>query len=153
MSHIKKSCVVRSGVIAQNHTICEVSKITLDTGASNGNYIGYKVLMRSGMNEKKCTQCTHIARLGDGATELKIHRKIKLDISLYDDYNKLLRVEGLYFYIVENLGDEVIIGLHTILGSLFRYFPYVKPAASGMPVKVMDSTLSLVLVCFETENV
>jgi hypothetical protein len=108
--------------LKQGNILCEVSKVTLDTGASNGNYIGYKILMRSGMDDRKCKPCNHVARLGDGSTELSITKKIRLDISLYDDQSILQSASGLYFYVVEKLGDEVIIGLNALLGPLFKFF-------------------------------
>ena len=49
--------MVRTGILAQGFILAELSKIVLDTGASNGNYVGAKVLIRSGMDERKCRSC------------------------------------------------------------------------------------------------
>ena len=120
MKNLGTSSVVRSALVTQGHFLCELSKVTLDTGASNGNYIGYKVIVRSGFDERKMKSCNHKVRLG--ATELIINNTIKLNISMYDDNDKIHTFNNLQFYVVESLGDEAIIGLQDLLGQLFQYF-------------------------------
>ncbi len=96
---VSDSCMVRKGLIRSESNFIELSKFTLDTGASNGNYIGYQVLLRLDISNLKVRECYHKVRLGDGMTELIIEEKVSLKVQLYDDKDSLTDVTKTDFYI------------------------------------------------------
>ena len=98
-------------------------KCTLDTGASHGNYIGKDAL--KGLEFVKILPCRHSARLGDGETYIKIDKCAELEVQLYRSDQTLTDPITTRLYVVESLGDEMIIGLQDLLGNYFEIFAEV----------------------------
>ena len=116
----KKSVVVREGYSAVDGVAVSIPKVTLDSGASHGSYVGKKLLDK--MPSVKQFPCKHSAKLGDGETILTVNSYCVLNIQLLDDYGSPTEPMYTELYVVDGLGDEVIIGLPDILGSYFDFF-------------------------------
>lgn len=117
---IQRSVVVREGQIIQGDNTYYLPKLTLDTGASCGNYIGGELVDRIPSLRKK--PCKHRALLGDGQTHVDIAYNVVLQLRLYDDDNCLCDPLTVELYIIDTLGEQVIIGLPSILGDFFDFF-------------------------------
>lgn len=117
---VRKNVVVRQGVVKVGDIVYMLNKITYDTGASNGNYIGRLALRE--FRDIKLIPCMHKARLGDGTSILTITEKCFLSICPVNDYGEELDPIETEFFIIEDLGDEAIIGLQDILGSYYDFF-------------------------------
>ena len=98
-------------------------KCTLDTGASHGNYIGKAAL--KGLEFVKIIPCRHSARLGDGQTFLSIDKCAELEVQLYRSDQTLTDPITTRLYVVDSLGEEMIIGLQDLLGNYFEFFAEV----------------------------
>ena len=96
------------------------NRLLLDTGASSGSYIGQALVDR--FPNVPLEPCSHRVRLGDNTTEVHITHYVTLEVSLYDEDMKLCDPIFAEFYVMPNLGDDVIIGLPDILGSFYDYF-------------------------------
>jgi len=122
-----KSKVVKSAVREARVSTATGSrylpKCTLDTGASHGNYIGRDALKR--LEFVKINPCQHSARLGDGETFIKINECVELQVQLYRSDQTLTDPITTNFYVVESLGEEMIIGLQDLLGNYFEIFAEV----------------------------
>ena len=116
----QKSVVVREGFAAVDGVTVSIPKITLDSGASHGNYIGRKLLDK--IPGVKQIPCKHSAKLGDGETILQVNSYCALYMQLLDDYGSPTEPIYTELFIVDGLGDEVIIGLPDILGNYFDFF-------------------------------
>lgn len=119
---INKSAVVRPGTVAVLGTESKKqTRITLDTGADSGSYIGQEAITALGPN---CVvePCRHRVRLGDGQTMLSVTKMVYVDIQLEDNYGELTDPITTAFYIVPTLGYDVIVGLPDILGNYFDHF-------------------------------
>jgi hypothetical protein len=121
-----KSVVVREAVVTLNDCIGEtfLEKLTLDTGASNGNYIGRK-FVEDNFREIEYEPCHHRVRLGDGESVMTINKTVVLNISLLNDYGERTKPISTEFYVSDSLGDEAIIGLPELLGNYFEFFMHV----------------------------
>jgi len=88
-----KSVVVREAIASfdsiEEETL--INKLTLDTGASSGNYIGRKFIENNFKNVKY-DRCNHLVRLGDGETHMHIKDKVTLEISLLESPQNFMYV-------------------------------------------------------------
>ena len=117
---VNRSVVVREGQIMHDNQAYFVSKLTLDTGASSGNYIGAAALARiPGIDVEPCR---HRAVLGDGKTVVEVTQSVTLTLRLYNDYNHLCSPITTELYVINTLGDQIIIGLPSILGEFYDFF-------------------------------
>ena len=119
---VNKSAVVRNGTVAVVGEMPQVkTRVTLDTGADSGSYIGQDAVHALG---SKCTvePCRHQVRLGDGKTMLIVNEMVYVDIQLEDNYGEFTDPLTTAFYVVPTLGYEVIVGLPDILGNYFEHF-------------------------------
>lgn len=119
-----KSAVVREGYVVQGNNEFLIKKATFDSGASNGNYIGQAMLNKivaSGMSVVK-HPCRHRVRLGDGVTIVHIRETVNLEVKFIDDYGSETSATVLEFYVVPGLGEELLVGLHDIIGHFLDYF-------------------------------
>jgi len=116
----RKSVVVREGLVVIDGVNIKIPKITQDTGASHASYIGTKMLER--MPQVKRYPCKHSAKLGDGKTILEVKEYCVLYIQLLDDYGCPTEPMHTELFLVDGLGEEVIIGLPDILGAYFNFF-------------------------------
>lgn len=105
-------------------------KVTLDTGANSGNYVGKDFLR--GLTGIQPTKCKHRVRLGDGQSMLEIKQSVSFPIQLLRDNTYYTDPVHLHFYIVESLGDEAIIGAPSLLTDCFSYFLEVLDAESQL---------------------
>ena len=115
-----KNVVVRQGVVKVGDVAYLMNKMTYDTGASNGNYIGRLALHN--FLDLVILPCMHRARLGDGSSILTITEKCIMSVCPVNDYGEELAPITTEFFIVEDLGDEAIIGLQDILGNYYDFF-------------------------------
>ena len=127
-----KSVVVREAFATLGGKCVYIDKMTLDTGASNGNYIGKKKIEDfDNYQEIKFEPCKHRVRLGDGKSIMYITEMVTLDISLLNDFGEKCEPISTQFYVCETLGDEAIIGLPELLGNYFDYFANVLNLATS----------------------
>jgi len=121
-----KSVVVREAMVSSDDSIGEIflDKLTLDTGASNGNYIG-RSFIQSNFKDVVYEPCQHRVRLGDGASIMTINETVILNISLLDDYGNRTKSIATEFYVSASLGNEAIIGLPELLGNYFEFFMHI----------------------------
>ena len=127
---VNRSAVVRQAVMNVGLVQLVMQKVTYDTGASSGNYIGRKALDL--FPDVKTTPCRHSAKLADGKSVVTINEKCIILVSPINDYGEELEAISTEFYIVETLGDEAIIGLPDLLGNYFEYFSEIlHRAATG----------------------
>ena len=115
-----KSAVVRQGVISHGNVSVVLDKITHDSGASGGNYIGRAALRH--FSDLETDPCRESARLADGKTILFIKESVTLLVSPINDYGEELDPIATRFFVIETLGDEAIIGLPDLLGNFFDFF-------------------------------
>ena len=122
-----KSKVVKSALrearISTATTSRYLPKCTLDTGASHGNYIGREALKK--LEFVRINPCQHSARLGDGETFIKINECAELQVQIYRSDQTLTDPITTNLYVVESLGEEMIIGLQDLLGNYFEIFAEV----------------------------
>ena len=119
---VNKSAVVRSGTAALVGSDTKLkTRVTLDTGADNGSYIGRDAITALGP-DCKVEPCRHRVRLGDGKTTLTVTEMVYVDIQLEDNYGELTDPVTTAFYVVPSLGYDVIVGLPDILGNYFDHF-------------------------------
>ena len=116
------NCLTRKGILHQNKVAIESNNICLDTGANHGNYIGWKSILRSNFDTKQIKWCNHKVKLGDGETAVLINKKIQLDLSIFDEKDKVEKFLQLDFFIIDSNFDGVIIGLETIMNRMFPTF-------------------------------
>ena len=115
--------MARNGLLTFGKKFCEMHRIILDTGANSGNYVGEKILIRMGIDEKTCRKCDHEVRLGDGSTKMTVDRIISLGVVFFKTEQEIAaRHDSLDFYVVPTMGDEAIIGCRALLGPLFDFF-------------------------------
>ena len=138
----KVSVVIREAQIVTIEGFECLPKVTLDTGASHGNYIGRSVIDK--LPNLKLRPCRHSVRLGDGETKLTLHEMVDLDIQLYEDSGRLAEPITTSFYVVDTLGEEAIIGLPDLLGNYFNYLAAVleRAASKKMNLTVMEKALT-----------
>lgn len=96
-----------------------IEKATMDTGAKAGTYAGLGVIRRLGA---KLVPSTHRARLGDGKTVIRVAGEACVTLALYTKNGKLTAPERLKVYVLEDLGDEVLVGLPDILLKFYEFF-------------------------------
>ena len=112
--------VVREGEIVHGMESYYLPKLTFDTGASSGNYIGAELVRRiPGINIQACN---HKAVLGDGKTMIYIQSMVNLQLRLYSDDGDLSDPISVNLYVVDTLGEQIIIGLPDILGEFYDFF-------------------------------
>ena len=80
--------------------------------------------------------CNHSARLGDGKTMVVIREYVELQVQVFRSDTTLTDPITTHLYIVESLGEEMIIGLQDLLGNFFEIFAEVIEEAAE---KVMPS--------------
>jgi hypothetical protein len=132
------SVVIREArVLSPSGSSEYLAKTTLDTGANSGNYIGRSFVDK--LDNVQLLPCRHVARLGDGATNLHIRHYVTLDIQLFYDDDRLTEPIEADFYVIDTLGDEAIIGLPDLLGSFYDFFADVMEGASGRRHKRLDA--------------
>ena len=132
---------------------CLIQKMTLDTGASSGNYIGRKFIENNFKNVKY-EPCDHVVRLGDGKSIMRIREMVSLEISLLDNYGQRARPITTEFYVSESLGNEAIIGLPDLLGNYFDYFAQIlNGATKNRSLEYNERILGdLVRICDDFED-
>ena len=118
-----------------------IPKCTLDTGANRGNYIGREAL--SLIQFPRMFPCRHSARLGDGKTYVTINEGVQLRVQIFKEDGTLSEPVEASFFVVETLGEEMIIGLQDLLGSFFDIFAEVLETAANrrLPSAEVDDTL------------
>jgi hypothetical protein len=116
----------------------QLDKVTFDSGASSANYIGREALEHFG--DLKTSPCRQEARLGDGATILRISEKCVLFVQPIDDYGEKLESVATEFLIVETLGNEAIIGLPDLLGNFYEFFSGI--LAKGARARAGNGSIS-----------
>ena len=135
---VPKSKVVKSAVreawVSTSTTTRYLPRCTLDTGASHGNYIGRSALKK--LDFPEIHPCQHSARLGDGKTFITINECVELGVQIGLSDNTRSEPITTQLYVVESLGDEMIIGLQDLLGNFFEVFAEVVEEAAE---KVMPS--------------
>jgi hypothetical protein len=138
---VKLKSVIREARISTGADCRYVSKCTLDTGANRGNYIGREAL--SLIQFPRMFPCRHSARLGDGKTYVTINEGVELGVQIYKDDGTLSETVEASFFVVETLGEEMIIGLQDLLGSFFDIFAEVLESAANrrLPSAEVDDTL------------
>jgi len=115
-----KSAAVREAFASYGEQNVLLEKVTLDTGASSGNYIGRAVLNKfSGIVTQPCN---HAARMGDGISIIRLKETVLLQISMLDEHGEPTKPIFTEFYVLETLGNEAIIGLPDLLGNYYEYF-------------------------------
>ena len=117
--------VKRVGQISIGRHTFTAPRVLLDTGASSGNYLGRELLERIelGLGRELHTQpCRHTATLGDGKSLLQVTRKVILPLALEHDVGEMTTPISTEFYVVDTLGEEVIIGIRDIMGAYFDFF-------------------------------
>ena len=114
------SAVVREGQVYYCGQSEYVQKITLDTGANSGNYVGEAFLKK--LPGIRRGPCYHHARLGDGKTQAYATGTVWLELSLYDDRERLTDPVWIECYVLPGLGDQIIVGLPEILGNFYDFF-------------------------------
>ena len=134
-----------------------VDDCTYDSGASNGSYIGLTALRQlSNYDELEFQPCRHVAKLGDGKTIVSCSKTVVLTVSPINDYGEDCDGVDVEFFVMDSMGDEIIIGLQELLGSFFEYFVELLAKAARKPLqrrlgveKVMSSLDGL---CSELED-
>ena len=110
----------KEGQVQSGGKTVYVNRALLDTGASSGSYVGQELVDRfPGLHIEPCS---HKVRLGDNKTEVHITQSVILDVALYDGELKLWEYVATEFYVMPNLGAEIIIGLPDILGNYYEFF-------------------------------
>ena len=125
---------VREARISTAASTRYIPKCTFDTGASHGNYIGRDALAK--LEFPEIHPCNHSARLGDGKTMVVIREYVELQVQVFRSDTTLTDPITTHLYIVESLGEEMIIGLQDLLGNFFEIFAEVIEEAAE---KVMPS--------------
>jgi RNase H-like domain found in reverse transcriptase len=120
---VRRSVVVREGEIISHGNTYYLPKLTLDTGASSGNYIGAALLRQ--LPGVTLQPCRHRALLADGKTCVNVTNMVTLEIRLYDDLGDLSAPVSTDLYVIESLGEQIIVGLPAILGEYFDFFSAV----------------------------
>ena len=115
-----KSVVVREAQLYADGGNIYSDKVTMDSGASSGNYIGEEAVQKLGGVPRR--QCDHFVRLGDGKTHVRVTEEVDLNVALYDDYGDLQSPILTTFYVIDSLGTDVIIGLPALLGTIIISF-------------------------------
>ena len=149
----KKSVVVREGLATVDGLSVSIPKVTLDSGASHASYVGRKLVNK--MPRVRELPCKHSAKLGDGKTILQVTSYCGLYIQLLDDYGSLSEPIYTELFIVDGLGNEVIIGLPDILGMYFNFFvAALSCGRKGTKVSFMsDSERAMMIdVCIVPES-
>jgi len=95
-------------------------KITLDTGANSGSYIGGKVIQ--GLSDIVRVPCLHKTRLIVGDTQISPTERVIFPMCLYTNDGSLHEVVQTSFHDVEERGDKAIVGLPDILFGYFEFF-------------------------------
>ena len=116
-----KSAAVREAFASYGEQNVPISKVTLDTGASSGNYIG-KAVLRKFLDGVVTQPCNHAARMGDGISIIRLKETVMLDITMLDEHGEPTVPISTEFFVSETLGNEAIIGLPDLLGNYFSYF-------------------------------
>jgi hypothetical protein len=118
-----------------------IPKCTLDTGANRGNYIGREAL--SLIQFPRMFPCRHSARLGDGKTYVTINEGVVLRVQIFKEDGSLSEPIEASFFVVETLGEEMIVGLQDLLGNFFEIFAEILESAANrkLPSRQVDDTL------------
>ena len=146
---IPKARVLKSAVrearISTATSTRYIPKCTFDTGASHGNYIGRQALAK--LEFPEVHPCNHSARLGDGKTMVSINEFVELQVQVFRSDTTLSDPITTHLYIVESLGEEMIIGLQDLLGNYFEVFAEVieEEAEKVMPSRHAEETMR----CFQ----
>ena len=143
------SVVVRMGSVQMGGEETSIPKMTLDTGASSGSYIGEALLSRLGQVVR--LPCRHKARLADGTTSLQITEKVLLPLQVYDADNSLSEPIWTELYVIPTLGEEVIIGLPDLLGNYWTVFIEVLQKARDTKRKTGGERLQQLIQIVEGE--
>ena len=106
-----------------------ISKVTLDTGADSGNYIGRSFVQK--LPDVRLNKCQHDVRLGDGKTQVNIDTSVTLTLQMQRLDDRLTAPMLLHFYVVDKLGDEAIIGAPSLMSTCLDYFIEVLESITG----------------------
>lgn len=109
------------GVLDGSKTVF-VEKATLDTGARVGTYVGLAVIRKLGA---KLAPSTHKARLGDGKTVVQVAGEAHVTLALYTKGGELTAPQRLKVYVLEDLGEEILVGLPDILLKFYDFFSQI----------------------------
>ena len=120
LSLSRGSAVTREGQVFYCGKTEYVGKITLDSGANKGCYVGESYLSR--LPGIRLNPTRHHARLGDGKTEVHAKGTVWLEVALYDDNHKLTDPVWVECYVLPGLGDQIILGLPELLGNFYEFF-------------------------------
>ena len=138
-----RSSVLKSAYVLYDGVKVFLDKLTLDTGASSGNYLGRDFLRNFSGVSDHFKPCHHVVKLGDGKTRMRIEQSVTVDIQLINDDGSLEEPITTEFYIANNLGMEGIIGLPALTGNYFEYFERVLSAASGRKTRsTLEKTIA-----------
>ena len=116
-----KSVVIRDGEVRVCGESRYVPKITLDSGAISASYVGAGLLERLGDAVTRYP-CKHQARLADGQTRVEITEMVRLQVQVSGVDEKLTEPIYTEFYVLPQLGEEMIVGLPDLLGSYWPVF-------------------------------
>ena len=113
-----------------------VEKLTLDTGANSGSYIGGE--LASALVGATRIPCNHRAKLGDGTTIIQPRERLVVPVRVFDDDDVLLPPVVTSFYVLDHLGMEAIVGLPDILAGYFEFFMGVLQNAANADLRLLD---------------
>ena len=136
-SIVTRQCMAISG----KHQI-EVDKMVLDSGADMGNYIGRAIVNKFPDLERE--PCRHSARLADGVTLTQIREKVTLYISPIDDYGDALEPIATELFVIDQLGEEILIGLPDLLGNYYDYFSSILARGARNKTKKIPAATSII---------
>ena len=131
-----KSAVCRPVRIEALDNYHLVDRCTYDSGASSANYIGLAALQALSVYDKLTIEaCDHTVKLGDGASLMTLNKKLTISVIPIDDYGNDLDPIMTDLYIVDTMGDEIIIGLPSLLAEFYDYFASILAKAARRPVQ------------------
>lgn len=150
---ISKRCrFKREGRVLTKGEPIIVPCITLDTGADSGNYIGRQLLQKC--PNTKLKPCKHRVRLGDGGTMMTIQDSVVLTIQLLRDNSFHSEPLPMEFFVVDQLGEEMIIGVPALMTDCFDYLLEVLDATTLLDYErsaKQATDLQRLFLDFETE--
>ena len=141
--------MTREGQLQYDGHTVYVSEALLDTGASKANYMGGELVNRFS-DELQREPCRHPVRLGDGKTVVTCTEMVTVDVALYASDGSLQAPIATTFYVMPELGDQIIIGLPEILGNYYDIFTSIlEEARANRPKARLDRLAQLYDRCKE----
>ena len=137
-----KSIVTRQCIVSNGSKQIEIDKMVCDSGADMGNYIGRSIVDK--FPDLQREPCRHSARLADGVTVTQIKERVTLYISPVDDYGDILQPIATEFFVIDHLGDEILIGLPDLLGNYYEYFSNILARGARNKAKKIPAATSIV---------